>query len=424
MRLITVINDLTINQLSLDLINSFLEDPNNPLTKTVTGLISKYGTPEQINRCAAEARQIDSIYARLQSINSPYIKDLEWLTEQRDKNSFISISEYRTQVFGETAGQKYFNDANAVTLEISALQYFPWLIAEAKKAIQDQEIMPGRYIRVRRMKEQEDDQGDILAMAAAMQLVGASYVESLDTKGVDGSNVHLGGPETITGYFGGIGQPNEYVYRWIDELLYYYTRYGIEQYLNINSGTILAGLMLYRLGIDVSFKISVFTGHDNPFALLWTLLMAKLFAREDGTTPLAGINFSNSVNNETIRLSSQIRNAFDLDQNVRFEHHITEAYKSIVRQPYNRRDELLEIATEIPNLAAKHEGGDPEVEETREHPSDILDYFRAKEEILESGEMELLTTNYLDKHEAVNRTARALTEKGLAFRAASKLHRL
>lgn len=419
-----MINDLTINQLSLDLINSFLEDPNNPLTKTVTGLISKYGTPEQINRCAAEARQIDSIYARLQSINSPYIKDLEWLTEQRDKNSFISISEYRTQVFGETAGQKYFNDANAVTLEISALQYFPWLIAEAKKAIQDQEIMPGRYIRVRRMKEQEDDQGDILAMAAAMQLVGASYVESLDTKGVDGSNVHLGGPETITGYFGGIGQPNEYVYRWIDELLYYYTRYGIEQYLNINSGTILAGLMLYRLGIDVSFKISVFTGHDNPFALLWTLLMAKLFAREDGTTPLAGINFSNSVNNETIRLSSQIRNAFDLDQNVRFEHHITEAYKSIVRQPYNRRDELLEIATEIPNLAAKHEGGDPEVEETREHPSDILDYFRAKEEILESGEMELLTTNYLDKHEAVNRTARALTEKGLAFRAASKLHRL
>jgi len=60
------------------------------------------------------------------------------------------------------------------------------------------------------MKEQEGDQGDTLAVAAAMQIVGASYVETLDTKGTDGSNVHLGGPETITGYFGGIGQPNEH----------------------------------------------------------------------------------------------------------------------------------------------------------------------------------------------------------------------
>jgi hypothetical protein len=37
------------------------------------------------------------------------------------------------------------------------------------------------------MKEQERDQGDILAVAAAMQIVGASYVETLDTKGTDWS---------------------------------------------------------------------------------------------------------------------------------------------------------------------------------------------------------------------------------------------
>ena len=36
------------------------------------------------------------------------------------------------------------------------------------------------------------------AMAAAMKIIGASYVDTLDTKGTDGSNVHLGGPETIT----------------------------------------------------------------------------------------------------------------------------------------------------------------------------------------------------------------------------------
>lgn len=68
--------------------------------------------------------------------------------------------------------------------------------------------------------------------------------------------------------------------------------------------------------------------------------------------------------------------------------------------------------------------GEPEVEAKREHPSDILDYFRAKEEVTESGEMDLLLANYLDKHEAVNKTAKALTERGLAFKSALKLHRL
>ena len=137
--------------------------------------------------------------------------------------------------------------------------------------------MPGRFIRVRKMKEQEADQGDILAVAAAMQIIGASYVETLDTKGTDGSNVHLGGPETITGYFGGIGQPNDYALKWLDEFLYYYTNYGIQQVLNINPGTVLLGYLLHKLGVDIEFKISVFMGNDNPYAALWTLIGAKLF---------------------------------------------------------------------------------------------------------------------------------------------------
>jgi hypothetical protein len=37
--------------------------------------------------------------------------------------------------------------------------------------------------------------------------------------------------------------------------------------------------------------------------------------------------------------------------------------------------------------------------------------------------MPCLERNYLDKHEAVNRTAIALTEKGLAFIAAWNLHK-
>jgi hypothetical protein len=156
---------------------------------------------------------------------------------------------------------------------------------------------------------------------------------------------------------------------------------------------------------------------------LWTLIGAKLFSRDDGSSPLIGFNWSNSVNNETMEITAEVRRDLGFEDVVRFEHHITETWKSIVRQPYLRREELTEIADQVANISAKHEGGDPEVEQTREHPSDILDYFRDKAEIEEAGDMPSLERNYLDKHDALNRTARALTEKGLAFIAARNLHR-
>ncbi len=282
--------------------------------------------------------------------------------------------------------------------------------------------MPGRFIRVRRMAEQVADQGDTLAVAAAMRIVGASWVETLDTKGTDGSNVHLGGPETITGYFGGVGQPNDYPLKWIDEYLGYFTRYGIRQVLNVNPGTVLAAYFLHRLGVDCEFKISVFVGNDNPWSVLWTLLTARLFSRPDGSSSLIGFNFSNSVNNETIRECDRIRAALGLTRQVRFEHHITETAKSIVRQPYLRRDELVELAKTVPNISAKHEGGDPDVEATRTHPSDILDYFMSRQEIESQALMPAMLQNYLDKHDAVNRTAEALVRAGIPVGAAPLLH--
>lgn len=412
---------LAISSEQLDEINALLLDPNNRAIKAFLEVVARYGTPEEINRRASKARSLPNLMARLREVGSPYVADLEWLIEQRDRGAFISLSEYRRRVLGAQADEMNFLDDLAVTLEISALQYFSWLMAEARQAIEQGELMPGRFIRVRRMREQEQDH-DILAVAAAMQIIGASYVETLDTKGTDGSNVHLGGPETITGYFGGVGEPNEYALRWLDEFLYYYTTYGIRQVLNVNPGTVMLGYLLYRLGVDIEFKISVFMGNDNPYAALWTLIGAKLFARDDGTSPLVGFNWSNSVNNETIAITAEIRRKLGFEQVVRFEHHITEAYKHIVRQPYNRRAELVELATQVPNISAKHEGTDPEIEVTREHPSDILDYFLSKEEIEEKGLMPLLERNYLDKHAAVNETARVLTEHGLSFVAAQKLH--
>lgn len=413
---------LKISHERLDEINAFLLDPNNELINKLLTVVEKFGGPEEINRKAGEARKLENLFARLRDQHSPYLPDLEWLIGQRDKHTFISLAEYRRKTLGKKADSMAFNEDTAVTLEISALQYFPWLIAQAKQAIAQQQLMPGRFIRVRKMKEQEADQGDILAVAAAMQIVGASYVETLDTKGTDGSNVHLGGPETITGYFGGVGEPNDYPLKWAEEYLYYYTNYGIRQVLNINPGTVFVGYILHKLGIDNEFKISVYMGNDNPFAIFWTLMAARLLAREDGTTSLIGFNFSNSVNNETIRGSDVIRNAMDFTEVVRFEHHITETYKSIVRQPYNRRDELVEIAQTIPNISAKHEGADPELDATRDHPSDILDYFMAKEDIVAQGLMEKMERNYLDKHDALNKTADALTRAGIGVVCAQNLH--
>jgi hypothetical protein len=406
----------------LEAINAVLLDPGSQVVNDLLDVVAKYGTPEQINAKAAEARKLPNLLSRLAASGSPYLRDVEWLSAQRDAGMFVSEREYRRSVLGEGADTRTFRDDFAVTLEISGAQYFPWVIEEARQAIDRHELMPGRFIRVRKMREQEADQGDILAFAAAMQVMGSSYVETLDTKGTDGSNIHLGGPATITGYFGGVGQPNEHVVMWVDEFLYYYTTYGIRQVLNINPGTVLAGYLLHKLGVDNEFKISVYMGNDNPYAVLWTLIGAKLFSRDDGTCPLIGFNLSNSVDNRTIELTAEIRRALEFEDVVRIEHHITETWKSIVLQPYNRREELVALADHVPNISAKHEGGDPAQDSARAHPSDILDYFRAKEEIEAAGEMPALLRNYLDKHESVNRTARVLIEHGLSFIAAPRLH--
>jgi len=417
------LKQLKISAANVAEVNKLLLDPDNKLVNDVLAVIAKHGSIEEINRKSAEARKLPNLMTRLREMNSPYVPDLEWLLEQRDKGAFIGVADYRRKVLGEQADKMRFKKANAVTLEISAFQYFPWIIHQARQCIEKGELMPGRFIRVRYMKESEADQGDLLAGMAAMQIVGASYVDTLDTKGTDGSNVHLGGLDTITGYFGGIGQPNEYALKWLDEFLYYYTNYGIYQVLNVNAGTILIGHLIHRLGVNNEFKISVYVGNDNPYFILWTLMMAKLFARPDGTTPLIGFNLSNAVNNATIEAAADIRKAFGFENVVRIEHHIVEAYKHIVRQPYDRRAELMEVAQKVKNISAKHEGGDPEVEATREHPSDILEYFMPKADVEAKGMMPTLLANYMDKHAALNHTAEELTRHGLAFIAAKNLHK-
>lgn len=414
-------NRLEIPKAYLDEVNHVLLDPNSEVMQKFLSVVAKYGTPEEINRKHVQSRRLENLLDLVTKKSPSAVDDLKWLMEQRDKGAFISEADYRLQVLGEKAHKIQFNDAYAVTLEVSALQYFPWVRVMAEQAIAHKSLVPGRFIAVRKMKESETD-GDLPAIVAAMDIIGASFVETLDTKGSDGSNPHLGGPATITGYFGGIGQPNEHALMWLDEFLYYYTNYGVQHVLNFNAGTILIGFMLYKLGVDIQFKISVFFGSDNPYHALWIMMMAKLFAREDGSSPLIGFNWSNSINNQTMELTAEFRKALGFEKVIRFEHHITETQKSIVIQPYNRREELIQIADHVLNIAAKHEGGEPEVDAARAHPSDLLDYFRDKDEVIRSGDWDNLLINYLDKVDACNRTAKALTEHGLSFVAAKNLH--
>ncbi len=406
----------------LEAINEVLLNPDTKIIQAFLDVVKKYGTPEEINRKAAEARKLDNLYAKVRETTPEYMRDLEWLAGVANSGKFISVADYRRKVLGDIAQSTKFADDFAVTLEVSALQYFPWVREMAECALEGRTLVPGRLIKVRKMKEQEQD-GDLPAIAAAMQIIGASYVETLDTKGTDGSNLHLNGPETITGYFGGIGQPNEHALQWLDECLYYYTNYGVKSVLNFNAGTILLAFMLYKLGIDNEFKISVFFGSDNPYHAFWIMLAAKLFSRDDGTSPLIGFNWSNSVNNETMELTAQFRKQLGFEDVVRFEHHITETWKSIVKQPYDRRKELVQLADHVANISAKHEGGDPEVEPTLAHKSDILDYFREKKEVIASGDWDGLKKNFMEKVAAANHTACVLTENGLSFIAAQNLHR-
>ncbi len=205
-------------------INKLLADPKNKLVKDALAVIAKYGTIGEINHKSEQARKLPNLMTRLRAMNSPYVPDLEWLLEQRERGAFIRMADYRSKVLGSKA--------------------------------------------------------------------------------------------------------------------------------------------------------------------------------------------------DTIRFK-----ALGFEDVVRIEHHITECYKHIVRQPYDRRAELMELAKRVKNISAKHEGGDPELEATREHPSDLLEYFIPKSEVEAKGLMPVLLANYMDKHAALNHTAEELTKHGLAFIAAKNLHK-
>ena len=160
-------NHLKIGEDHVNAINDFLLDPTNDVINRFLAIVERYGGPEEINRKAREARRLENLISRLKAEGSPYLADIEWLIKERDAGSFIPVADYRRKILGDAVETMTFNEDSPVTLEISSLQFFPWLIAQAQQAIRQGDLMPGRFIRVRSMKEQVADNGDTLAVAAA-----------------------------------------------------------------------------------------------------------------------------------------------------------------------------------------------------------------------------------------------------------------
>ncbi|MGY5859492.1 MAG: hypothetical protein RTU63_08985, partial [Candidatus Thorarchaeota archaeon] len=91
---------LRIDENRLGEINDFLLSDDNPLVTNLLDLIEKHGGVDEINKKAREARKLDNLLAALDVRNSPYVKDLQWLQEQRDNGAFITIPDYKEKILG------------------------------------------------------------------------------------------------------------------------------------------------------------------------------------------------------------------------------------------------------------------------------------------------------------------------------------
>ena len=224
----------------------------------------------------------------------------------------------------------------------------------------------------------------MLAIAAAMQIMGASYVETLDTKGTDGSNVHLGGP----------GDDHRLLRRHRPAqrsraevggrvpLLLHHLRHapGAEHQPRHGAGRLPAAQAGRRqrvqdLGLHGQRQpVRRPVDADRRQALLPRrrhlpadrLQLEQLGQQRDDRDHGRGAPGARLRGRRALRAS---------------HHRDLEEHRASSRT--TGATSWSALADHVPNISAKHEGGDPDVEQTRAHPSDILDYFRAKDEVIE-----------------------------------------
>src|SRR3990170_3745987 len=93
--------DKDLNQLlkipsqRLDDINAVLLNPDTRVVSGFLAVVAKQGTPEEINRKAAQAGELPVLLKRVEATQPKYLQDLEWLEQQREQGEFISLAGYR-----------------------------------------------------------------------------------------------------------------------------------------------------------------------------------------------------------------------------------------------------------------------------------------------------------------------------------------
>jgi len=75
---------LEISPERIDAINDVLLNPDMRVMNEFLEVVAKYGTPEEINAKAREARKMENLLAKVKETKPEYLDDLKWLTEQRD----------------------------------------------------------------------------------------------------------------------------------------------------------------------------------------------------------------------------------------------------------------------------------------------------------------------------------------------------
>jgi hypothetical protein len=93
-------NLLKIPSDRLDSINSILLDPGEQVINDFLKIVVKYGTPEEINQKHLESRKLPNLLKQVKARNPDYIKDLEWLMDQRDRGAFTTMAAYRQRLLG------------------------------------------------------------------------------------------------------------------------------------------------------------------------------------------------------------------------------------------------------------------------------------------------------------------------------------
>ena len=89
----------------LEDLNRTLLDPDSKVVNDFLEVVAKYGSPEEINRQAAEAGSLDRLLEVVRQSHPANHEQLMWLTEQRDAGAFVRMQDYRQQVLGAEVGR-------------------------------------------------------------------------------------------------------------------------------------------------------------------------------------------------------------------------------------------------------------------------------------------------------------------------------